>query len=249
MMQPTSPMQVQGNEGASTSTLPPLFSPTSPYTRSASPWAPEDDEQRTLHGDSLQGHNNYLPVDSQASHLARLKCAERGILRDPFASADTRHPLTGQNVAFLDLPAGVKARSHRSMTEGAQISPLQFNKRPTFTSARSSVSCSSCNCSSTFSPGSGDEAARTRGNRTPSLSRSETEYSEGGVSTASHSQCPHALSHGGVSLLTAAMLAGEVSPRKQMKTACGILRREAQDTPVFETDCESAAGATNKQAT
>jgi hypothetical protein len=247
-MQPTSPMQVQGNEGASTSTLPPLFSPTSPYTRSTSPWAPEDDEQRTLHGDSLQGHSSYLPGDTQAPHLARLKCAEKGILRDPFAASNTQHPLTGQNVAFLDLPAGVKARSQRSMTDGAQTSPLQFNKRPTFTSARSSVSCSSCNCSSTFSPGSGDEAVRTRGNRTPSLSRSETEYSEGGVSTTSQPQCHHALSHGGVSLLTAAMLAGEVSPRKQMKTACGILRREAQDTPVFETDSDTAAGNSINQA-
>ncbi|PWN22462.1 hypothetical protein BCV69DRAFT_292903 [Microstroma glucosiphilum] len=248
MMQPTSAMQVQGNEGASTSTLPPLSSPTSPFARSASPWAPEDDEQRTLNGDSLPGHTSYLPGDSTTPYLARLKCVEKGILRDPFAAATTQHPLTGQNVAFLDLPAGVTTRTQRSMTEGAQTSPLQFNKRPTFTSARSSVSCSSCNCSSTFSPGSGDEAVRTRGNRTPSLSRSETEYSEGGVSTASQPQCHHALSHGGVSLLTAAMLAGEVSPRKQMKTACGILRREAQDTPVFETDSESAAGASSKQA-
>ncbi|CAO1627185.1 unnamed protein product [Sympodiomycopsis kandeliae] len=131
-----------------------------------------------------------------------------GILRGPFELAVDHAMPSGitQNVAFIDPPAN---RSHRpppsrSTTPAVKDAefegspspqqpeePLVFVKRPTLASGRSSFSCSSCGRSAPISPVSDDT-------RTPSLSRSDTDLSDGaGLSTtntmshSSESQCLH----------------------------------------------------------
>ncbi|CAO1613279.1 unnamed protein product [Parajaminaea phylloscopi] len=169
-----------------------------------------------------------------------------GCVTDTTPRVPSHLPLA-PSVAFIEPLANATDRHHRPHLPRAARSALSdapaesdilvFRKRLLLSSSRSTYPCASC--ASPISDATG--ATKTSAGdgchlRTPSLSRSETDSSDPALSSglsaagggpSSHRHCLHQSTskHNHVSLLSAALLAGDALPHESRARACGILRK------------------------